>query len=300
MAVPRGRMLARGHTSDVYEVGSDAVVKILRPGVPVEWAGIEARLTASVHDAGFPAPRVHDVGTFDGRGAIVFERIRGPSMWDCMRATPGRIGELTRLMARLQNEFHAADAPPQIPKLCTRVRPKIAAAARLTTAQRTHALWLLGRQDEEPSLCHGDLHPNNILLAKDGPVVIDWYDAVSGAGLADVVRTSLLVRPLRDHSDDLPHLAGATRDALTRVHSTYLRSIVPDPLEHASAMLEWERILAASRLAEGVTACESDLLALCELPPRSEDSLIERELRQLALSDAHSFTPNAPSCPSPR
>lgn len=39
-----------------------------------------------------------------------------------------------------------------------------------------------------------DFHPDNVLLAARGPVIIDWPDATRGQPLADVARTSLLLR----------------------------------------------------------------------------------------------------------
>lgn len=43
-------------------------------------------------------------------------------------------------------------------------------------------------------LCHGDFHPDNILMSPRGAVIIDWPDASQGHPLADVARTSLLAR----------------------------------------------------------------------------------------------------------
>ena len=43
------------------------------------------------------------------------------------------------------------------------------------------------------SLLHGDLHPGNILLTADGPVVIDWTNASIGPPGADLAVTWLLI-----------------------------------------------------------------------------------------------------------
>jgi aminoglycoside phosphotransferase (APT) family kinase protein len=40
---------------------------------------------------------------------------------------------------------------------------------------------------------HLDLHPLNVLLSADGPVVIDWANAARGEGLTDVAFTYVLL-----------------------------------------------------------------------------------------------------------
>ena len=45
-----------------------------------------------------------------------------------------------------------------------------------------------------PSLCHGDLHPLNVLVDGERASVIDWTDAGMGDRPGDVARTALLFR----------------------------------------------------------------------------------------------------------
>jgi len=59
--------------------------------------------------------------------------------------------------------------------------------------------WLEQRKQtavvEEPSVCHNDFHPLNILVADDGRMtVLDWSDAAVGDRLHDVARTLALFR----------------------------------------------------------------------------------------------------------
>ena len=43
------------------------------------------------------------------------------------------------------------------------------------------------------SLLHWDLHPDNVLLSPNGPVIIDWSGARNGPAGADVARTWILI-----------------------------------------------------------------------------------------------------------
>ncbi len=43
-------------------------------------------------------------------------------------------------------------------------------------------------------MVHFDLHPDNVLISTEGPVVIDWTNARSGDGDQDVAMTWLILR----------------------------------------------------------------------------------------------------------
>ena len=55
-------------------------------------------------------------------------------------------------------------------------------------------------------LCHGDLHPSNVILTVDGPMVVDWFDTGRGDPIADIARSTLLMAPDADAAPR--HLAG--------------------------------------------------------------------------------------------
>jgi hypothetical protein len=48
-------------------------------------------------------------------------------------------------------------------------------------------------QFEGGSLIHFDLHPDNVLVSQQGPVVIDWTNARGGSAAADVAMTWLIL-----------------------------------------------------------------------------------------------------------
>ncbi len=61
-------------------------------------------------------------------------------------------------------------------------------------------------------LCHGDLHPSNVILTDDGPMIVDWFDACRGEPVAEVARTSLLLlAPGGRERPGAPHLTGPPR-----------------------------------------------------------------------------------------
>ncbi len=279
-----GSLLATGRTSDVYALGSDSVVKVPRLGVPGHWAAVEARIARSVHSLGLPTPEVHDVVVVDGRDAIVFERIYGPSMWDMLCDDPRRLPELTDLMIDVQRKINAIDNPDGVPDLLKRTRTKIEEAELLTALERDQVVGMADDLPAGSSLCHGDLHPGNILMGPGGPVVIDWFDAGVGHRGADTVRTSLLIRPSAAAGQP-SHLPGASVALLNGLHQRYLSGVAMTAGATGVELLRWERVLAAGRLAEQLDDNDEELLALSR-PQAESDSCrtkLEEELLSLGL-----------------
>lgn len=252
-------MIAVGRTSEVHEFGRHSVVKILRSTVPSHWAEREADFTSAVRELGAPAPEVHGLIEIEGRPAIVFERIFGQSMWEAMQDSPPTAPGLARELGKIQKSIMAAGLPNEVPGLVERMRVKISEAVQLTPSERSTAQDVLVRLPRGAALLHGDLHPGNVLMAQNGPVVIDWFDSSIGHPLADVARSSLLLRPLGE-GRARPHLPTASPEFLDAIHSSYLEEMV-DVIEERY-LPTFEALSAAGRLAEDAEVDESALLDL--------------------------------------
>lgn len=260
MAGPRLRfaqLVARGNTSDIYAWTAGTVVKVLRPGIPGQWASIEADITRRVHAAGIPVPATDGVIEVDGRIGIVFERIDGPTMWQVMKGSPADVPRLVDVLVGLQQELHATSVRG-LPDLARRLASKIDEAVQVTAAERQEAQALLATMDRGGVVCHGDIHPANIVVASEHMVILDWFDAASGHPMADLVRSSLLMRPPRDHSEPA-HLSGADSAFLDHVHTTYVAALSRRGLLDRT-FGEWEAVVAVARMSEPVP-CD-DLVVL--------------------------------------
>lgn len=254
---PESDLIAIGGTSEVYRMGSDLVAKILRVGVPSAWAELEASFTESVRRLGIPAPEVREVATVEGRPAILFRLVDGPSMWTRMRDDRASIPDLVGQLVDIQRDIHTSGVPEHLPSLVTRMRRKLEASKELSAAEHHEADDLLRSLPSGCALLHGDLHPGNILFDDEGPVVVDWFDVTVGHPVADLARTALLVRSVG--ATDLRHLPGATPSVVSEIEHCYLEQIS----QTASNEFEsWMRLTAASRLAERTDNDSGGLLQL--------------------------------------
>lgn len=266
-----GPLVAVGRTSDVYEFGRGSVVKVPRPTVPHHWAAEEARFTAAVRDVGAPAPNVRDVVQVEGRDAIVFERVDGKSMWDMIVATPRLARSLASELADVHKGILRTGLPAGLAGLVERMCSKIEHAEVLGAEEREEAQRLIEQMPRGAALLHGDLHPANVLMAERGPVVIDWFDAAIGHPVADVVRSSILVRPFQV-AGDRPHLPAGRPEFLSEFHESYVLAMSDVIDSSPDALRKWEGVVAASRLAEDAESDQSALLALWQNRDLTESS----------------------------
>ena len=116
-------------------------------------ARAEAELIQTVHALGYPVPRVDE---WDGP-RIVMECISGPTLGEQLLGGAMTAEEAARTQADLQRRLHALPWPGGQP------------------------------------LLHLDFHPLNVLMAEDGPVVIDWTNAHAGPPGLDVAMSALIL-----------------------------------------------------------------------------------------------------------
>ena len=247
---PLGDVVARGSRSSVHAYGRGAVIKVPKPATPASWILAEAKYVEAVRAVGAPAPALLGMEQVFGRPATVWERVDGPSLWQLVVDRPGRSAELGRRLADVQLALFELIPPVTLPDQRDRLTSKIRWSAANLDPSLGAALELLPEQTGSPRLCHGDLHPSNVLVSDDGPVLVDWFDASRGDRVADVARSSLTL--LGEGAATPSHLPGSDRRTLAVLTQAYLSRLQESLDIPAGLLSRWQAINAAARLAEGV------------------------------------------------
>ena len=248
-------------------------------------AGKESAIQAEVAAQGFPTPRVHLVGGPDdglGRAFMVMDLAGGAPMLDGLDGA-GAIAALPRLARRLpaalgeaMAALHRLDVAPARARLANLDGPAVVRIAAYLARARAIAASL-GRDDLASAarwleanpppaapevICHGDLHPFNVLVDAGGAVtVLDWSAALLAPGAYDVAFTSLLLSepPLAVPRAVAPVARGAGRLLARRFRRVYRREIGRDVDRTA---LRWHEGLVCLRVlvevAHWVAADEVD------------------------------------------
>lgn len=252
--------MATGRTAEVYDLGDGTVVKLLREGFDPGMIEAEAARTAAVHKAGAPAPAFRGVLDADGRHGAVFDLIDGDLLLDEAVGEPSRLRRWGKRLGDIHTEV-LAHASPDLPSLRDVLAHKID-ATDLDGPHKRAAKDRLFTLPEADNVLHGDFHPGNVILAQDGPVLIDWIDAARGAAAADIVRTLWLLSPAT-----VPEgISG--RGFRTTVQSIFRRAYRTRVLRGAGVSpLEidlWRLPVFAARLSEGIEHEDTALRAEVE------------------------------------
>ncbi len=253
MSAKLGEQLATGSRSAVFAWGRDAVAKVPLESTPDAWIRFEAVYAVAVRDSGAPAPRLLGIETIRGRTASIYERVHGPSMWATMLEHRRQVPAHARALAELQAHLFSLTPPISLPSLRDRLTCKIRRAAARVDLELAAALDAIPPRGARTHLCHGDLHPGNVIMSREGPVLIDWFDAARGDRLADIARTSLLISESAHGRTGPSHLPGWDRELLALVHQSY-HAAIADLLAPDSVELDrWYAVVAAARVSEGVS-----------------------------------------------
>lgn len=200
------RLLASGRDADVFELDSHRVLRRYRN--PSWDVAVEATAMRLVRTKGYPAPEVHDADGPD----LVLERLGGRSMLAELARRPRYFGHYLDILVELHEQLHALVAPP----------------------------WLPVPLEPGRSILHLDLHPGNVLLTADGPMVIDWSNVAAGPAAADLAQTWIVVAtgPVPDGVP--PEVVARSRGAFLRAFAS--RTDVDETVRLLPSVAAWRAV----------------------------------------------------------
>jgi aminoglycoside phosphotransferase (APT) family kinase protein len=187
------KIIGKGNTAQVIVLDEKTVAKQFFECVSDSAIEHEYLRNKAVMDCGLPVPAIFEKVIHKGRTALLYERINGSPLTKKLSNQPWTALTLINQMAKLQVLVHDKEVS-NFPYQKEILHRKIKLAKELTDAEKTLIAERLSKLPSGNSLCHGDFHPDNILLAESGPVIIDWADATQGTRLADLARTLVILR----------------------------------------------------------------------------------------------------------
>ena len=274
-------------------------------------AVVETIVQRTVADQGYPTPRVVVDGSDEALGGafMVMQRVEGVALLAGLSI--GGLWSLPKTLRRVASQLsvasvqlHDLDPQPVVDALdaagvditslgvAGRIN-EIQAAAETSLAGFDELLSWLDRR--RPSLtpavvCHGDIHPFNMLMTADGSFnVLDWTNANLCRRELDVGFTAALLQCAPIH---VPSIArkplGAVTGALARRFIDTYRRMSPINLD----VVEWFEVLQYGRcLAAVATTSTDDAIVGASHPFRVSAPAMIRQLRiitgvQIALPPA--------------
>ncbi|TKH43854.1 aminoglycoside phosphotransferase [Paenibacillus terrae] len=257
----KGDMIGKGMSAEVYEWGDQQVLKLYYDNYQPEWVRFEAEISAAVKEAGVPAPSVYEMLEEGGRHGLLYERIPGVSMLAMIQSSPYRILRYAREMAWLHWSIHRCSTT-KLPRQKDRLEQAINDSKELLGEKTKLICEFMDTLPTGNWVCHGDFHPDNILMTNHQSIAIDWTNASIGDPMCDVARTSLmLLSPFNPPGTPrtMEPLLCLFKRTLNRA---YLNEYCRSSNIKADSMNSWILPVAAARLQEGIPGEQEWLLHL--------------------------------------
>ncbi|MHC2337183.1 phosphotransferase [Bradyrhizobium sp. USDA 4454] len=234
-----GEKINQGGTADIHAWAPGQVVKLFREGFSPRLGRQEARITRAVSAAGLPAPEVFGEVTLDGRFGIVLGRLDGPTLLQLTRSGDVTFAEAGAIIASLVRSVHRMAPPPEAIDLRRWMESAFRHSGDIVPRHIASGILALIDRLQQPGdgLCHGDIHPNNVIMTADGPRLIDWTFSIRAPAAFDhghfhinLTEFALDVtdnpqRPLAVHAaaqSEYARLSGVPVAALTQAMQTWL------------------------------------------------------------------------------
>jgi len=218
-------LIGEGATAEIFAYGENQVLKVFNADQPQEWIAQEAFFTKTAYDHGLPAPRFLELLEVDGRTGIIFDRIDGPIATEKMKNLLFGLSRWAKILAELLTSIHAVDLTGiDINKYFLtqkfRFERFIGYSELWNDEQKNKMIEEMYKLPDGDSLCHGDLHPGNIIMSTGGPVIIDWPAGSRGNPWGDVAMSSALLL-----NDPYPESAPAWVRVIHRIVANRLNKV---------------------------------------------------------------------------
>lgn len=252
-------LIGQGRTAEIYEWDDDKIIKLYKKGISKKAIENEYNISMRLYEKGMPVVKVYDLIKLNGRYGVVYGRVFGQTMMNVIASKPWKITRESRRLAVLHKEIHAG-IEEQIPSEKSILKQNIAAVEMLDEDQKDKLFRYIEELPDDNKLCHGDFHPDNILIDGEKAVVIDWMTATRGNPLSDVARTTIMLKYGQIPEDK----SALEKTVMNLMRKKLLKEYTKKYLEISEKDIkdieQWELPIAAARLTEWIPDNEKKVL----------------------------------------
>ena len=271
-----GTPISSGRTAEIYHWDQEHVLKLFYDWVALESIENEARIACTIHKSGLPVPEVGEMVHVNDRHGLIYQRVYGDSMYKAAQRKPWNVIRYLRRSAELHAEIHSCSISAGLPSQREILERHIRQAVGLPERLRAKALAALDAMPDGDQLCHGDFWGGNVLMTRQGEVVIDWNRASYGNPLADLARTTNAAMAfLKTNQVRRAFLSygksrfSQVKNSLLRIfvritYPLYLRRYFQLRPGSEEEYQRWPPIIAAARLVDEIPELDSFLIEQVE------------------------------------
>ena len=194
-------IVGRGAHGIVYKIAPDTIVKVYRRNVPLKSIRQEKERSRRALVLGVPTAISFDIVRVGYNYGTVYELLDAEPMEKYVNKSRENLDNFIEVSEKLLEDIHSIDATEDLPdmkadhlKWNENIREWIGddAANRIKR--------IIEEVPDSHKLLHGDFHMKNIILTKNGPMIIDMDTLCYGDGIFDLatITNSYLIFPRID------------------------------------------------------------------------------------------------------
>jgi hypothetical protein len=253
------KLIGQGRTAEVFLLQDNYVIKLFRPSFPLIAIENEYKVCKAIEGL-INIPKVYKLIELDARNAIIYQRIVGTTGFKFLLSKPLNVKKLAYEFAEIQFHINSISIKENIPELTFILDRNINMQDLLSVESKQRIINYMNDLPTSNKLCHGDYHPDNLLFQNSEPFVIDWMTATRGNPLADVARTSILLK----WAEPGPGTPALLKIVISYIRKNFYKHYISKYIELSGANIgdieKWELPVMAARLMEWIPASEKKVL----------------------------------------
>ena len=178
---------ARGGTAECYRIDEDKILKLYFDQGKKELISKEKANAVEIIRNDLPTALSYEIVTCGDRVGIIYEMINAMDISATIRKDSSQAGPLGTEFAKLAKDLHShIDSDGRFRPATFFMRRTAENLPYVSSKAKERILSLLDELDAYHSFLHGDFHPNNALVTKDGLYLIDLVGFSNGCPAFDV------------------------------------------------------------------------------------------------------------------
>lgn len=185
------KLVGKGFTAEVFEISEDKVIKLFNKDYPLVAIKREFKNTKLMNSFNIAAPKAYKITKLDERIGIVYSYVKGHHIEDSFNSQVN-LEQLLQQFCNLQKSFYQHK---KATLLSYKTYGKYLVKEKIKDKNLANEyLKFIKSFPNSNTVVHGDFHPLNVLVEKDGSLkVIDFMNLIRAPILYDVARTYYLI-----------------------------------------------------------------------------------------------------------
>lgn len=194
------KIIGIGNTAEVLEYEEGKVCKLFHEGFWKPAIELEYNNAVLLQSMDLPTVKVYGMEQIGARTGIIYERLFGETILDKLVRGDGEAEQLMEQVATLHKRIisvHNEDSMSY--------KMFLTMITGDDTEEKRQLQKEIAKLPDGTNLCHGDFHPGNVWVNKDGSnVIIDFMNVCHGPWQYDVARSYVLMT-YGELAEDMPN-----------------------------------------------------------------------------------------------